>query len=648
MKLIEPKVELLSEIGISQESHIARCARVCYIEGTEILTNNGFKLFKEIDNDKDLVLTYNQKINKLEWNKPNSFSENYDGDIINFNHKQIKFAVTPNHRVVCSDPYKREFKFKTAEEVYTELTTSSKKTISFRFPKFFRNAFLDNTDYTGEIKDKVEINAGSGKVGYEEISLPINSDFIDLMGAFISEGHSCDNTGKGYGSYCQITQDENHELYQITINALENLGIRYSVCSDPRKRSIKWIRFGNYAFVKTFDNLFGKGSHNIHLPEWFRNLSYKQKERLLYVLLLGDGSHNTKEEQHYITASKKLAEQIQELYIQLGSNSYYLHHSGSNDCLNVYKSLRDSWVIKPINVSKSHYEGKVYCTQTDNGIVCVRYKGCISWCGNCYGKEYKEPNQEADEKMVNGLIKRGHLSMLRHASIYLTDVNNLPEKMKYLAYISPYYNYYNNYASTNLQAFRALKNTIIFDKDDKDKIIALDTSIFLEECKKQPKLFSTFRLTFCITTQIATSRELNRVSPNNIAERSTRYCSSKDGLEICKPWWFNTTSDNISALDITKLPVDEKIFAMSWKEAESSYNKAIELGMKPEDARGLLPLDTATKVIYTYSIREWQHILDLRLYDKTGPAHPNVHVVMQMVKDQINNFAKEHNINYQV
>lgn len=32
----------------------------------------------------------------------------------------------------------------------------------------------------------------------------------------------------------------------------------------------------------------------------------------------------------------------------------------------------------------------------------------------CYGHEDKEPNQEADKKMVDGLIKRGHLSMLRH------------------------------------------------------------------------------------------------------------------------------------------------------------------------------------------------------------------------------------------
>lgn len=84
------------------------------------------------------------------------------------------------------------------------------------------------------------------------------------------------------------------------------------------------------------------------------------------------------------------------------------------------------------------------------------------------------------------------------------------------------------------------------------------------------------------------------------------------------------------------------------KDVEEVYKVLLDTGMKPEDARGILPLDTATKVIYTYSIREWQHILDLRLYDKTGKAHSNVHVVMQMVKDQINNFTKEHNIDYQV
>ncbi len=49
----------------------------------------------------------------------------------------------------------------------------------------------------------------------------------------------------------------------------------------------------------------------------------------------------------------------------------------------------------------------------------ITQKSHIARCARvCYGREYKEPNQEADKKMVEGLINRGHLSMLRHASMY--------------------------------------------------------------------------------------------------------------------------------------------------------------------------------------------------------------------------------------
>lgn len=252
----------------------------------------------------------------------------------------------------------------------------------------------------------------------------------------------------------------------------------------------------------------------------------------------------------------------------------------------------------------------------------------------CYGKEYKEPNQEADKKMVDGLIKRNHLSMLRHNSAYFVFTNHLPEEFK-----SEYVNTLSQedyiYASTNGQ----------FTLEHNNKA-DLNSHVFLNLCRKYPELFKLYRLTFCITTQISTSRELNRVSPNNIAERSTRYCSSKDGLEICRPWWSKSSEEDIINGNCTHKEFLYYINAIS--EAERVYKALIDEGMKPEDTRGILPLDTATKVIYTYSIREWQHILNLRLYDKTGKAHPNVHIVMQMVKDQINNFAKEHNIDYQV
>ena len=251
----------------------------------------------------------------------------------------------------------------------------------------------------------------------------------------------------------------------------------------------------------------------------------------------------------------------------------------------------------------------------------------------CYGKEYKEPDQEADKKMVDGLIKRNHLSMLRHNSAYFVFTNHLPEEFK-----SEYVNTLSQedyiYASTNGQ----------FTLEHNNKA-DLNSHVFLNLCRKYPELFKLYRLTFCITTQISTSRELNRVSPNNIAERSTRYCSSKDGLEICRPWWLKNSQEHYSNRNLSP---DEYWYFFTLSNIELAYKTLLNNGMKLEDSRGILPLDTATKVIYTYSIREWQHVLDLRLYDKTGIAHPNVHVVMQMVKDQINNFAKEHNIDYQV
>ena len=231
--------------------------------------------------------------------------------------------------------------------------------------------------------------------------------------------------------------------------------------------------------------------------------------------------------------------------------------------------------------------------------------------------------------------------MLRHASIYLNNVGYIPNYyLKDRIFNSDYWNYSikYDYASTNLQEFGNFEK-LIEDEYDSEHISTIDNKSFLKECAKNSELFKLYRLTFCITTQISTSRELNRVSPNNIAERSTRYCTAKDGLEICRPWWL-------------KIPIEDVDYTSEYynliSRAEETYKLLLLRGMKPEDTRGILPLDTATKVIYTYSVKEWQHILDLRLYDKTGIAHPNCHIVMQMIKDQINKFAKEHNINYQV
>ena len=70
-------------------------------------------------------------------------------------------------------------------------------------------------------------------------------------------------------------------------------------------------------------------------------------------------------------------------------------------------------------------------------------------------------------------------------------------------------------------------------------------------------------------------------------------------------------------------------------EYESNYLNRINRGWSPEDAREFLPLCTATEVIYTYTVKEWRHIIDLRYYGTTGKPHPNAKIIAGLIRDQL-------------
>ena len=65
----------------------------------------------------------------------------------------------------------------------------------------------------------------------------------------------------------------------------------------------------------------------------------------------------------------------------------------------------------------------------------------------------------------------------------------------------------------------------------------------------------------------------------------------------------------------------------------------VKNGMDPQDARGVLELDTATTVAYTYSLTEWLHILGLRYYGITGAPHPNAKLIASMIRDTFINLG---------
>jgi len=252
----------------------------------------------------------------------------------------------------------------------------------------------------------------------------------------------------------------------------------------------------------------------------------------------------------------------------------------------------------------------------------------------CYGKT---EGKSTDQQLYDNLRKAKHNSMFRHESVYAIIPKEYNEETLYD--VKPYFHnpYINITIGLNEYYVVTNKNFMI---DYKDKSI----SWLIDKFKVSPKKFikteigcQMMRYTFHITTQISTSRELNRVSPNAIAERSTRYVDESNGA-IVRPHWISKQIADAWNKDILTRSTPEAAYLSTCDYAFRDYEFLIANDVKREDARGVLPLDTATEVVYTYSIDEWKHIIALRSDKK---AHPNAQVIADMIKEQLNRLGYE-------
>lgn len=258
----------------------------------------------------------------------------------------------------------------------------------------------------------------------------------------------------------------------------------------------------------------------------------------------------------------------------------------------------------------------------------------------CY--DSKGSNNEA---LCRALIKNKHYSMFRHDTHYYIIPYNVKDTSIYSQLIDNYGQSIGfDYKYIDGDLFLAINSNWLIDNNFIDyayfynKLETYEVSV--DRFKENPLTRRMIRYTFCITTQISTTRELNRVSPNNIAERSTRYVTEEGTL--CRPHWI--TDEMIAAYEDPtsreyNLPEDVfrgVCYLEACQSAFTEYKRQLDLGLHKEDARGLLPLDTMTKVAYTYNIDEWEHIIDLRYHGTTGNPHPNCKLVIGKVREELN------------
>lgn len=154
-------------------------------------------------------------------------------------------------------------------------------------------------------------------------------------------------------------------------------------------------------------------------------------------------------------------------------------------------------------------------------------KAHVARCARvCYGRETGN-----DQATIKRLIDSEHWSMFRHGT-YFIIANDSDKTLETIVI---------NYANTIGFNYHYEKHVYYITVngnwvlDHKTQFGYLSKYIVpIEDFCNTEIGFHMMRYTFCVDTQISTSRELNRVSPNNIAEKSTRYVY-EDGT-ICRPY----------------------------------------------------------------------------------------------------------------
>lgn len=171
--------------------------------------------------------------------------------------------------------------------------------------------------------------------------------------------------------------------------------------------------------------------------------------------------------------------------------------------------------------------------------------------------------------------------------------------------------------------------------------------------------------TFRIICDRGVSHEIVRHRIASYSQESTRYVTytkDKKGMQFILPSWLDKRicgyyktfykDCNIPCIEFDKDKIElfkelsansefnESLIGdepctdwlLSAAEDELRYNRLIEKGWTPQQARAVLPNCLKTEIVMTANFREWLHFLELR----TAPqAHPDMKVIAKMIGNEL-------------
>lgn len=381
---------------------VLEAEHLCYSADTEILTDKGWKYFKDL-NSEDKVAQVNPDTLEISFTKPaNYIKYPFKGMMINFKSKSVDLLVSPDHKMLYSTEW---IFYKSKNKRWLSKKASEIKELS-------KMIIPQAGKMKGEELKYVELEEDYDKVVFgttltkTKKKVKIKADtFLKFLGIYLAEGSYYIKGKKQYK--VRIVQKANTASAKKIEETIKEMPFNYNVVKR-KNGTIEYVI--NSKILTKYVEKFGK-SEDKYIPEFIYSLSERQKKLFLKYFILGDGYLKPDgKTYHFVSKSKKLIDGIQALYATIGISSTVYEHKYRNGNYRLEtrkdKKGNDKYYSMVREVKDVPYNDYIYSVTVPEGYLLVRRNNKIAISGNCMSmRGVKNPSSYTVTSKLTGVFK---------------------------------------------------------------------------------------------------------------------------------------------------------------------------------------------------------------------------------------------------
>ncbi|RMH05442.1 MAG: hypothetical protein D6699_03430, partial [Aquificota bacterium] len=345
---------------------------LCFIEGTQVLTDKGWKDFRELD-EEDLVAQYDMESGEISWVKPYAYIErDYEGSMFRLKHAKSGWEIcaTEGHEFIVR-------------------SLKSKKERKEPIEKIKLNPY-SSIPTAGRLKGMVEeynlwdllIGKGSSVKTLAKVKSKLEP--IERLLIALQADGAIDKERNGYSQLKFFFSAERKiNRFEEILNECSAYGIKWK--KKPFKKGFAYIvYYPNTLSVKPskfFDEWINLTDVN---DEWIKAFI---EEVVQWNGHIPKGK-NGKKVYYYSTKERRNKDFLQALCALAGMRTVVSRDKNPKAKNPVYRIWiyvdDDSINTQSMVKEEFYYKGKVYCVSVPKGNIVVRYKDSVCVAGNCH------------------------------------------------------------------------------------------------------------------------------------------------------------------------------------------------------------------------------------------------------------------------